>query len=459
MIGKKSFIVGFVAALALSSGWLVSSLSAQTTEETNRDRYYGGSVVGGVEVDANGVLKTASTRQMEEIGKNLGKLLEPIPTDLAKQAPIRKISLKKLDESIREVIEREAEFPDTIRYLGGLTAIQYIVVVPEENDVLLVGPSEAWQVDARGNVIGKTSGRPVFRLEDLLTVYRAWYQKERPSIINCSIDPTPEAISKLNQLSKKFPVVTSENSAAYAAAQEEAYGNNVVTVQGVPEKSRFAKILVAADYKMKRIGLGQEPSMVRGLPSYVSLIGGSQRQINPRFWLAPEYGTVTHDSKKLTWKLSEVKVKALTEDEYVDSRASARRASGKADPAAINWCDRMNKNYATLSKIDPVFGDLKNCMELAIAVALLHRENLLEKAGCKLPMFSERSPLKSESLPVPKYVPSQATVSRNGRSTIVACGGVEINPFLTVDGAKLDSKMDPQHAQLSITEGKEWWSK
>lgn len=455
MLGKKSFVIGS-ALLTIMLGVFVSSVSAQTRD---RGVYYGGSVVGGVEVNAEGVLANAPKKTMEEVGQTLAKLLEPIPNDLSKPATIRKISLKKLNDSIKQVIDREAEFPDTIRYLGGLTSIQYVVAVPEENDVVLVGSSEAWKIDAQGNVVGQTSGRPIFRLEDLLTIFRGWHQNNRPSVISCSIDPMPEAQLKISQLQSKFPVVSAQNVNAYAAAQEEAYGMNVVTVRGVPETSRFAKILVAADYKMKRIGLGQEPSPVRGLPSYVSLISGSQKQINPRFWLAPEYGTITHDSKKLTWKLPGVTVKALTDDEYVDSRSGSRQSSGKPDPAAINWCKRMDKNYDTLSKIDPVFGDLRNCMELAIVVALIQREGLLEKTNCKLPMFAESNVLKTVQLPAPKFVPSQATISRNGRSTIVACGGVEINPFTTLDSAKLDNKIDTEYQTLSKIEGDAWWSK
>ncbi|GHT34160.1 hypothetical protein FACS189427_00990 [Planctomycetales bacterium] len=420
----------------------------------------GSSVVGGVEVDAFGILKTAPKSSLENAGKTLKQLVnKQIPADLAENSPIRKISLKKLNESISRTLESRGEFSDAARYLGGLTSIRYIVVVPEENDVVLVGTSEPWKVDDFGNVVGKNSGKPVFLLEDLLTVYRSLYKSKTPSVITCSIDPTPEALVKISQVGKKFPVADSRNAAALAAAYEDAYGMNVVTINGVPATSRFAKVLAACDYKMKRIGLEQEPSGVRGLPSYISMVSGSQKQINPRFWLAPEYGEISHDSKKLTWQLSEVKVKALTEDQYVDTRNGALSNSGRTDSIAAGWCSKMSKNYEQLSKVDPVFGDLKNCMELAIAVALIRSENLLETANCKLTAFDNDTLLKAVSYPEPKSVPSKATISRNGRTTIVACGGVEINPFTTVQSAKLDSKIDSEYKTLSKTEGKEWWSK
>jgi hypothetical protein len=40
---------------------------------------------------------------------------------------------------------------------------------------------------------------------------------------------------------------------------------------GVPTDSRFAQVLVAADYRMKRIGMNFEKAPVRGLPSYLEM--------------------------------------------------------------------------------------------------------------------------------------------------------------------------------------------
>ncbi|MDR2115801.1 MAG: DUF1598 domain-containing protein [Planctomycetaceae bacterium] len=433
-------------------------VSAQTVAP-DRGVYYGGSVVGGIEIDTAGLVKMTPKKTMEEVGKNLSKLLEPIPTDLNEKTPIRKISLKKLNAQICQTIEQQKEFSDAVRYLGGLTAIRYVVVVPEENDIILVGPSESWQADSYGNIVGKTSGQPVFRLEDLLTVFRAWNNQSRPSVITCSIDPTKDALAKIAQVNRQFPVVDRNNVHAFAAAQEAAYGTNVVTFQGVSEQSRFAMVLVIADYKMKQIGLGHIPSPIRNLPSYISLIGGSQQQINPRFWLTPEYGTITHDSKKLTWQLSEVKVKALTDNEYIDSRSNSHQSGGKPDRAAINWCSKMTANYNALSKADPIFGDLKNCMELAIVVALIRQEGLLEKAGCKLTAFEDTTFLKPAIYPIPKTVRSQATVAKNGRSFVVACGGVEVNPFITLQNIQLNSKIDTERTNLVKTTGDTWWSK
>ena len=43
-------------------------------------------------------------------------------------------------------------------------------------------------------------------------------------------------------------------------------------VNGVPADSHFARVLVAADYRMKRLAMNFDPSPVNGLPSYLHMI-------------------------------------------------------------------------------------------------------------------------------------------------------------------------------------------
>ena len=250
MSRNQCFSTGLLIGLAVLGCILLQTVPVRAQSNYRDTAYYGGSIVGGVFVDPDGLCAEASRKEMQEIGRTLARLLEPIPDDLNRPTPIRKISLRKLDAAIRDTIERRAEFPDSIRYLGGLTSLRYVVAVPEENDLILVGAAEGWKADPAGNIVGKTSGRPVFRLEDLLTIFRGWNANERPSVITCSIDPTPEALARIAKVNSGFGVVTRDNARAFAAAQEDAYGMNVVTVRGVPDNSRFAKILVAADYKM-----------------------------------------------------------------------------------------------------------------------------------------------------------------------------------------------------------------
>lgn len=417
---------------------------------------YGSSVLGGVEIDLrSGLCVVASSDAMRNLSKEMSRTFEKIPSDLSQQVPIRKISLKKIDKAICDTVDKGGYLPDAARYLGGLTAVYYVVLVPEERDILLVGPSEGWQVDSAGYVVGKITGRPVLRLEDLIVLFRTWYDKDVHSTITCSFDPTPESIARMSAVKNKFGIPTRQNARAYAYELEKASGNDIISINGIEKTSRIAKMLVASDFKMKQIGLGHVESGLRGLPSYLSLLSGSPRHISPRFWLTADYGVVSHDSHKLTWKLPDVKVNAKTEDQFIDSRSNTRIASGKTDPAAIRWCKKMDEQYNLLSRVDPVFGELRNCMGLAMVVALILREDLLDKSGCELKGITEDPRMKTPPLPEPKFVSGKSVIAKN----VVACGGVEINPFATIQSAKLDNKLDAQHEQLAKTTGENWWSK
>ncbi|MDR2170875.1 MAG: DUF1598 domain-containing protein [Planctomycetaceae bacterium] len=449
------FCVIFVAAIFISVDTVLSQVNPGGGGSTFVPMTYGSSVLGGVEIDVNKICKIAPRNVMENVSKEMRRTFERIPDDLSQQAPIRKISLKKIDQAIRETIDNGNFLPDTIRYLGGLTAVYYVVLAPEENDILLVGPSEAWKIDASGYVVGNITGRPVLRLEDLVVLFRTWHNKDVHSTITCSIDPTPESIARMNAVKNKFGAPSMRNAKAYAHELEKAGGNDVVVINGVETTSRLAKILFASDFKMKQIGLGHIQSGLRGLPSYVSLLSGSPRQINPRFWLAADYGEIYHDSLKLTWKLPEVKVIAKTEDQYIDARSNSRLASGKIDQTAVRWCKKMDEQYNSLSRIDPVFGELKNCMGLAMVVALILREDLINKSKCDIKTIMEEQRLKTPQLPEPKFVTVKSIIAKN----VVACGGVEINPFNTIQNAKLDNKIDAIHGQLAKTIGNNWWSK
>ncbi|MDR1053162.1 MAG: DUF1598 domain-containing protein [Planctomycetaceae bacterium] len=416
---------------------------------------YGSSVLGGVEIDVKGFCEIAPRGMMEKVSKDMRRTFEKIPTDLSQQVPIRKVSLKKIDKAVRDMVDNGVFLPDTIRYLGGLTAVNYVVLVPEENDILLVGPSEGWKIDASGYVVGNITGSPVLRLEDLIVLFRTWYNKDAHTTITCSIDPTPDSIARMNAVKSKFGMPSPQNARAYAYELEKASGDDVVAINGVERTSRIAKMLVAADFKMKQIGLGHIQSGLRALPSYLSLLSGSPRHINPRFWLSADYGVIYHDSQKLTWKLSDVKVNAKTEDQYIDLRSNSRVASGKTDPAAVRWCKKMDEQYNSLSRVDPVFAELRNCMSLAMVVALILREDLLNKSGCEIQTITEEPKMKTPQLPDPKFVSGKSVIAKN----VVACGGVEINPFNAIQAAKLDNKIDRLREQLTKTSGNNWWSR
>ncbi|GHT21571.1 hypothetical protein FACS189419_02660 [Planctomycetales bacterium] len=413
-------------------------------------------IIGGVFVEKDGTLSNADASAVKKHAQWMQSMMLPIPPDLADETPLRKISLKKLNAAIRQVAEEKGEFSDAIRYLAGLTDIQYVIAVPEEQDIILAGHGEGWTTDKEGNIIGTNTGQPVFVLECFLSVFRLWNSSGKQDIISCAFETKPETDAGLARLNREFSGIDANSAGAYADALEKTFGNIPVVIKGIPATSRFAKMLAAADFKMKQYALGLETPPVPMLPSYAGLISAPPQKPMTQFYLVPNYSTIQYDSKNLTWHLGEVKVQTLTESEF---SALHNNPNVKLDRAASNWSGKFEAQFNALAKKQPVFAVLKNNMQLALVCALISQEKLIEKTKCELPMFTDETKLRQLVYPKPEAVPCRSMISKNGYSTIVVCGGVEINPFPVFQKKQLDNKLDKERVPLMKMSGDSWYGK
>ena len=151
----------------------------------------------------------------------------------------------------------------------GLQRVKYVLVYPEQQDIVLAGPAEGWRVDSLGSVVGATSGRPVLTLDDLMVALRVAESSNR-SGISCSIDPTPEGLQRMQQLRRHS--VQQQGPQVAGRQMEEAVGPQTITVTGVPATSHFARVIVAADFRMKRLAMDFEPAPVDGMPSFLDMV-------------------------------------------------------------------------------------------------------------------------------------------------------------------------------------------
>ena len=359
---------------------------------------------------------------------DLKSQMEAIPNDLNQASASRKISLRRLNEFVASCREAGKALPDSARYLGGLTSIDYVVAVPEENDVYLVGSAEPWTIAKSGEVVGAKSGKPIFQLEDLLVAMRVT-SAEKSELISCSIDPTPEALKRL----------AARDNIADVDANIAAMGEMIVNFTGAPAESRLANVLVAADYRMKRLSLGFDEAAIKNFASYFSMVKRGSGASGQRFWMEPKYDALYRDSESLVWKVSDSSVDVLTESEYVSANG-ARKANERKDPAAQRWASNMTRRYDELAKAEPVFADAKNCMDVALVAALIYRENLLQKAGCSI---DELSRVETSEYVAPVAVQSDSLVRASNRSVASVTGGVLIDPWKTLENnVKVDEKLD-----------------
>ncbi len=439
----RKMTIAMVAAVLVVA--LCPALNAQIIDRVR--------AVGGISIDTHGLLENSTLDWMGRLSRNRTRALEQIPDELNQDVPLRKVSLRRLEAAIEESAGEGQRLPDEVKYLAGLQRVRYVFVYPEQGDIVLVGPGEGWKVDQQGNVVGITTGRPVMLLEDLLVALRTARQAAHGGI-SCSIDPTPEGLAQFTSFMSQFR--TMGNPAVIAAGAEKAMGQQNITLRNVPPTSHFARVLVAADYRMKRLGMGFEKAPIQGLPSFLAMVR-SNRTLLPRWWLEPNYEPLVRSPDGLAWELRGGSVKAMTEDDFLTSTGNVKH-SGKASPMAQKWADNMTEKYDELAVALPVFGHLRNCMELAIVGALVVKERLTEKAGYSMPTLLDPVAVKVDEYPAPKQVQSKVNMLKKGRNWVIsASGGISLNSWGIADKVRQSDAPGAVRGKASPAKMGNWW--
>jgi hypothetical protein len=388
-----------------------------------------GGGVGGISIDAQGIVRNLDPQALTTLADERRKLLGASPAAQGKAGPLRKVSLARIVAAVEQAAATGASAPDDVVFLGGLERVSHVFVDPDGHDIILAGPGDAAAVDAAGNVVAATSRRPLLKLEDLVVALRA-SDAARAGGIKCSIDPTPEGVANLQTFLRGQRTIGA-NPDATLVAMQDALGPQRVTVGGVPADSRFARVLVAADYRLKRIGMGIEPSGLTELPSYLSMVppGATAAAALPRFWLEADYDPITRDPDELAWRINGRRMKCLTENDLFGADGG-RKASTPGDAAAQQWCRLMTTHYDKLAGRQPVFAELSNCVDLAVVAALVQGRQLAARAGLDLGplMDARRLPLPVHGTPA--SVPTVAHgVKKGSRWVVSASGGVIFQPW------------------------------
>src|SRR5204862_268455 len=122
------------------------------------------------------------------------------------------------------------------------------------------------------------------------------------------------------------------------------------------------------------------------------------------------------------------------------------------------WAELMTEKYPQLAVADPVFGELQNCMDLAVVGALVVKDRLTEKAGNSLPTLMESPELKPDVFNAPKQVDSLASVLKKGHGWVVSVsGGVAINSWLIAATAKPSTDAAQVRAKAAPASASAWW--
>jgi hypothetical protein len=457
--------------------WASSQACAQTA---------GFGAVGGVYIDPDGMLRETSTLSEQDLRRRLSPEkvgIGPAP-QVSAPSPLRKVSLRRLEQAIARYHEAEESIPVEFRFLAGLTGIRYVLIYPEIGDVVLAGPAEGWQQLPSGDFVGRRSNRPVLQLDDLVVALRyAFADHDAGSFLGCSIEPTEQGVKAHAAYVRRLAGMDRSQVPQIVQGMEQAVGPQDIHVYGIDPSSRFALQMVAADYRLKRIALAHDSSPVSKLPSYLDLAektvnGGPQRQ--HRWWFVGHYDAVRRAADGLAFEFEGAGLKVDT----APTLGPAQQGPNAAKPSrpAKLFAELASKHVSELADKIPAVAELQNLVGLAVASAVIRRQADEGRGATDESPVAEPAEVDSGSgrwrpghflsskecpvaaLDVPRKTPSLANVRfvKNQFWMFSVSGGVEIDPARLIDADHLKPAAGPRLGESRLqsappADATRWW--
>jgi hypothetical protein len=422
--------------------------------------------IAGVEVDATGVLRV---KQFDPrvAQQRLMAARQAAGAEAMQPSKLRKVSLNRLEAAVAKAIAAGESPDDSMLSLAGLTRVEYVFFYPETRDIVIAGSAEGVVADPAGRFVGTQSGKPVLMLEDMVTALRAYAPAQKPtSVISVSIDPTPEGLQRLNQfLAAVRGNVRPGDAERLAMSLKENLGLQTVSIKGIPHTTNFARVLVEADYRMKLIGIGLEQLPVP-MASYVERANPAQVASNAmeRWYFQPNYDGVAVSEDGLAMKLNDRGVQLVGENERVGA-GGQRVVSGRTNRASQAFCQDFTKKYPLIADRVPVYAEMRNLIDAAIAAAYIQQQDFYGQADWNMATFGDESQFAVQTHTAPHQVETAVNAIWKGSTLMTPLGGgVNVQPRQALTSERLKTETDGQAAALKqqvaptdLADGQWWW--
>lgn len=398
---------------------LINLITTTVEPDSWEDNGGVGTIAGfpaGIHVDAAGLVhrrrSTGSTQLASSLASRISKESQEKGTSW------RAVSLPRWERAVvRAAISGQP--PDAaLLSLAGLQRVRYVVVDETHNDLILIGPA--------------ADTGPSLTLDAWVTVSHNLLHGS--GVFGCSIEPRAERLQATHAFlqASSNKVISRPQRRAWTEQLQQVLGRQDIVVNGVPDDSPTAGILVAADYHMKCIGMGVEPSIPE-VPSYLSLLEVGPDGQPPalgvlRWWFTLHYDHLHVNPDKTVYELDGRAAQVLCENEFLSERGE-RQHTGTADDLNRAYAARFTEHFEALAARFPIYRQLQGVFDLAIVAALVQSDHLADRVHWK-PVLSEltASPLAGK-FSAPKEVDSivgQRDLNRRHFVTGIS-GGVEVN--------------------------------
>jgi hypothetical protein len=456
-LGRSRFIVA-IGVWLVSVGWSIfgqtyaqNAAGVPTTVQQP---------VFGVAVSPEGVMEQLQFAPPGgELFRQRAALAEAaLDAEIQKPSGMRMVSLARLQEAIKSHVQLGQPLPDDLLKLAGLQRIEYIFAEPARQDIVIAGPAQGWILDADERAVGMFNRRPVMLLEDLLTALRIFrVDQPREIWVGCSIGPTADGMARFREFQRSIPRQISpeqEQSLANAVWQgiEQAIGDGEITVFSISPRTNMAKVMIEADYRMKLIAIGREPPPV-AIPVFFEQLKSAPPNNFQRWWFTPNYRCLEITQDRLAMRISGQGVKLGTEEYRTDGQGRLVQLKSKPLPAAKLFADSFTKRYSEIAAASPVFGQLRNSIDLLIAASYIQREELLARTGLDITTLLDPTSFDVESHVAPKRAKALANVKWDSGTMIAPTGGVSI---LASDAFREDMQLKLS-TEFKTLHDRWWW--
>ena len=419
---------------------------------------------GGILIDPNGVVARHAVQDFGNLTArqlNAARTGYALSADVSAASPMRCVSLNRLEKAM----ESGETITEEMKYLAGIQRITHVFYFPGSKDIVIAGPAEGWFPGYEGAMIGRESLLPVCELQHLVTALRAYAPGKEGPLVTCSIDPTPEGIVGLQQFLTQNRILIPQR---FADGVRQSVGMQTVTIEGIPETTHAAQMMVAADYRMKRIGLGLDPLRVQGLQTFIANTEPNVSNALFRWYFMPDYESVLLTADRTGMQLVGDGVKLVAENELVSELGERAAAAGPLDRGSAAFTQSFTQHYPHIATQALVFAQLRNWIDMLICAAHIQREDFYGQSGWSMEFFGSEEKYPLETFVAAKEVEPVVNIRtfsvRGGRITVAPVGGgIEIDAEVALSDEHAqpdkDGKIARQQEQISLhlPEGVWWW--
>jgi len=350
---------------------------------------------------------------------------------------IHTVSLRSLQETLHACKARSDCAEDI--HLDSLNWLMGYVVDRAHSDLLLFGYFE--------------EGRPPLYADDLVVALRnamRFYARREGnttyySFPGCTIDPDPQTMQRLDAIGARIQASSREG-----VEKELKQWNRTcvepqnVGVMGVPFDTRFARVMVEADYDMKRIVDASDTLNLPGFQSLIdmklakvrqALLQNKPAQISTgmnRFWFYP--GPNRYEVGDDLVMLSRSPVYLGTK--RMGASGGELLYSTSADPMAEVFTDGFSKLYRQVAEVRPIYQELENLYRFVAVAQMMTHKAAFSAYRADFNYLLQEYPVAA--VPIKRQLPGRSAIKSfenrkdldNGyqiaKFWMPSCGGVDI---------------------------------